>query len=395
MGRKTYENIPTLNNRQVICLSNSGDSGITLDDIDIIAKYDKIFIAGGAQIYKLAFEKENYIQKVHLSIIRGIYKCDTFFNINWLKDFVIIEHIKYTEFDHYILQRTSKSESQYINLLQDILNTGIIRKGRNGNTKSVFGKHLEFDLRNGFPLLTTKKMFFRGIIEELLFFLRGDTDTKILEEKGINIWKDNTSKEFLEAKGLPYKEGIMGPNYGYNWRFFNAPYDKINAKPTEEGIDQLKNICELIKSDPTSRRIFMTTFNPSQVEECSLHPCHSIVLQFYVEDTFLDMYAYSRSADMFLGIPFNIASYACMLSIIAKVSNLIPRNLIIGIGDAHIYEEHYDKIYEQIKRLPYKFPTLSIEKEISNVEDIEKLQYKDFSLKEYNYHPSIKAKMIA
>ena len=310
------------------------------------------------------------------------------------------ENIIYTQFN-----RVSHGERQYLNLLSNILKNGELRSCRNGNTKSMFGNHLKFDLRNRFPLLTTKKMFIRGIIEELLFFLRGDTDSSQLEDKRVNIWKGNTSVDFLTQKGLPYSSGVMGPMYGYQWRRFGAPY-KIDCNGTpisdeqlpanyNRGIDQLSNVIRMIKTDPTSRRILMTDYNPEQAEQGVLYPCHSIILQFYVQDNYLDMFCYNRSQDTFLGVPFNIASSSLLQIIIAKVTGLIPRYFNLSMGDTHVYESHIDAANEQLNRVPYKFPEITITKELNNVEDIENLVYSDFLLVDYNSHPSIKAKMIA
>ena len=266
-------------------------------------------------------------------------------------------------------------------------------------------------------------MFLKGIIEELHFFIRGDTNSKILEEKGINIWKGNTNREFLDANGFKdRKEGEMGPMYGSIWRHFNylsnekEKYDLQNSKRVEFNyksynkdnmsyttdkiksiefdIDQLKFVINEIKTNPTSRRILMTSFNPSQVNEGVLYPCHSITLQFYVQDGFLDMFCYNRSQDLFHGVPFNIASSSLFLMIIAKLTNLIPRYINISMGDVHIYETHIEAINEQIKRMPYIFPKIQLP-EFNTLEEVEKLNYKDFTLIEYQSYQSIKAEMVA
>jgi thymidylate synthase len=266
-------------------------------------------------------------------------------------------------------------------------------------------------------------MFLKGIIEELLFFIRGDTNSKILEEKGINIWKGNTNREFLDVNGFKdRKEGEMGPMYGSIWRSFNSlssekektylqdskhvnfhykSYNKDNmsyntgeVESINFDIDQLKFIINEIKTNPTSRRILMTSFNPAQVNEGVLWPCHSIVLQFYVQDGFLDMFCYNRSSDIFLGNPFNIASSSLFLIIIGKLTNLTPRYFNLSLGDAHIYETHIESITEQIKRMPYKFPRIQLP-EFSTLEEVEKLTYKDFKLMDYQSYESIKVEMIA
>jgi thymidylate synthase len=287
-------------------------------------------------------------------------------------------------------------EHQYLSLIKDILENGFKKDGRNGDTLSVFGRHLKFDLRDSFPLLTTKKMFTKGIIEELLFFIRGETDTKVLENQNINIWKPNTDRKFLDSLGrYDSNEGDLGTMYGYIWRHFGAPYDKTNNKPLNgEGIDQLQNVVDKIRKDPNSRRILLTTYNPSQVDEGVLYPCHSITIQFYVEGGFLDMFCYNRSSDVGLGLPFNIASSALFLMIIAKLTNLKARFMNLSLGDCHIYVSHKVALAEQIERLPMKFPTIIIP-DIKEIEDVEKLTYKDFEIVGYECHPAIKMEMIA
>lgn len=293
------------------------------------------------------------------------------------------------------MKRTSNGEQQYLNLLKDILANGRWREGRNGKTCSLFKKDLVFDLRNGFPLLTTKKMFFRGVVEELLFFMRGETNSKKLEEKNVNIWRGNTVREFLDSIGMKdRKEGILGPCYGYQWRFFNAKYDEENAKPLEKGVDQLNNVINLIKTDPNSRRIMLTSYNPAQVHLGVLPPCHSVFIQFYVDREYLDMYAVNRSSDVFLGLPFNIASYALFLSIVAKITNKTARMLHITLGDTHLYENHVTPALEQVKNRPFQFARV-VMPSINNLDDLESLSARDFSLVDYKSAPVIKADMVA
>ena len=405
VGRKTAEFLPKLLDRKIICLSRNINLNTSewKNDVLLVNKLDKIdysagniIIAGGESIYELAFSHPSLVTKVHMSIIKGEHIIDTSFNMEWLKNFVIIQKIEFDEFIHYVLIRTSNGEHQYLDVLKNILLTGEKRLSRNGETISIFKNDMKFDLRNGFPLLTTKKMFLRGIIEEFLFFLRGDTDSTILSEKGIRIWEKNTSEEFISSLALPYSKGVMGPMYGYQWRFYNAEYKLDNGRPinNKEGIDQLADVIHLIKNDPTSRRILMTTYNPSQANLGVLYPCHSITIQFYVQNEFLDMFCYNRSQDFFLGVPFNIASSSLLLMIVAKLTNKIPRFFYITMGDLHIYSEHINQVETQIKRMPYVFPTLQIP-DIKNLKDIDTLTEKDFILSDYRFHPQIHAEMIA
>lgn len=407
VGRKTAESLPNLSGRVVYCLTRKDNLDTDKNDCKLFRTFEealtdaqklgkKIFVAGGAEIYNYVLNKLPWtVRNMHVSQIEDNSPCDrfcTFSPRNW----TIKERSVYPGFVHEVWTLGIHQEQQYLELLGKVLNFGVARMGRNGETKSLFGEKMVFDLTEGFPLLTTKKMFFRGIIEELLFFLRGDTDSKLLEEKGVNIWKGNTKREFLDNLGMVDREqGIMGPLYGYQWRFFNAKYDETTGKPLEEGIDQLKQVIDTIRVDPYSRRILMTDFNPLQAQQGVLYPCHSLLLQFYVSGGYLDMSCYNRSQDTFLGTPFNIASSALLLMIIAKVTNLVPRNLHMNLGDVHIYKQHYDSALGQIERRPYPFPKLTIKKDLQSLADIEALQFEDFSLQNYQSHPAIKAEMVA
>lgn len=412
MGRKTVQSLPKLSGRYIICVTKNSNLDTTtfknkcttaksvrnsLEIAKLTFPNRKIFVAGGAEIYNEALnEMPNEIENLHISFMHRDFHCTRYISFpmsNWV---IKKEEVK-EEFVHKVMKYApTNGELQYLNVLNEVRYRGNVRKGRNGETRSLFTKHLSFDLRDGFPLLTTKKMFMRGIIEELLLFMNGGTDSKILEEKNVMIWKGNTDREFLDKLGMTErKEGVMGPMYGYQWRFFNATYDEENARPQTAGVDQLRNVINLIKNDPHSRRIMMTTFNPAQLHLCVLPPCHSIILQFYVDGEYLDMFCYNRSQDLFLGTPFNIASSSLLLTIIAKICNLTPRTMNITMGDAHIYEEHYEAVEKQISRRPYTFPYLSIEQDLNDIKDISLLKASDFKIVDYQSHSSIKAKMVA
>lgn len=294
-------------------------------------------------------------------------------------------------------------EQNYLKLLSHILEQKP-KGGRNGLTRSLFGPQLEFQLnRNGapiLPLLTTKKMFLKGIVEELLFFIRGNTNTKDLENKGVNIWRGNTSLEFLKSRNLDYKEGDMGPMYGFNWRHFGEGTNYNGCECKYQGYDQLRELIKGLICDPNSRRHILTTFDPSSVDKCVLAPCHGIAIQFYIDDNRLDCKFYMRSTDMFLGAPFNIASYGLLTILIAGCLKLQPGRLIMTMGDAHIYEDHMFAVKTQIERVPYPFPSIDILGEVpnSNVDKIinflENLQFENIVVKEYTSHPPIKAPLI-
>lgn len=276
----------------------------------------------------------------------------------------------------------NKEEQSYLDLLNNILISGDDRLDRTGvGTKSIFGTSLRFSLENNkLPMLTTKKMFKKGVIEELLFFIRGETDSKKLEAKGVNIWKGNTSREFLDKRGLHHlQEGQMGPMYGHLWRNFN-------------GVDQLKNALHLIKTDPSSRRIMVTAYDPSLSSKSVLDPCH-LFFQFYVNKGKLSCQWLQRSVDYFLGASFNIMSYSILTHLMAKASGLKAGELIFVGGDTHLYKSHLEQAKEQISREPYEFPTIKIEKDISSIEDMEKLSLEDFVIEGYQSHPAIKAEM--
>lgn len=409
-GRKTIESLPYLSDRTIFCISNmfktlKSEKNVVcmFNSINDAIKYainceKKIFIIGGGEIYKEIFKKYKEKISLHISFIKTEYDCDTYFDLDFLKEFYISKKDEFDMFMHCEMTYYKYGENQYIDLLKDVLQNGERRIGRNGEVISDFCKHLKFDLRNGFPLLTTKKMFLKGIIEELLFFIRGETDSKLLEAKGINIWKGNTTREFLDANGFKNrKEGEMGPMYGSIWRNFNQlAEDELNDNNSsiKFGIDQLQNVINEIRNNPTSRRILLTTYNPSQVHLGVLYPCHSITIQFYIQNEFIDMFCYNRSSDLFLGLPFNIASTSLLLFIIAKITKLTPRYVNISLGDVHIYGNHEKAVQEQIMRIPFVFPTIELP-EIKELEDIEKASWTDFKLENYSFHPSIKAEMVA
>jgi thymidylate synthase len=272
-------------------------------------------------------------------------------------------------------------ELSYLSLLKHILENGSKKEDRTGiGTLSVFGTQLRFSLENNkVPILTTKKMFLKGVIEELLFFLRGDIDTKKL--KGVNIWKGNTSRAFLDKRGLKdLPEGDMGKGYGYQWRKFGGK------------TDQIKSLIQGLKNDPNSRRHLITAWNPNELDECALPPCH-MMYQFYVDNNNLSLLFNMRSVDLFLGLPFNLLSYAALTHIVAKLTGLKAKELIFVGGDSHIYLNHLEQVKLQLSRTPYEFPELYIDKEFETIEEAEKLKFEDFRINNYKYYPAIKAEM--
>jgi len=291
------------------------------------------------------------------------------------------------------MNKINKDEETYLNLLKDILENGQIRDTRNSITISDFSKKIDFDISESFPLLTTKKMYWKGICHELLWFIHGKTDSKILENNDVNIWKGNSSREFLNSVNLNnYREGDIGPMYGFQWRHFNTEYKGCDYNYEGLGYDQLQNCIDLIKNDPTSRRIFMSAWNPSVLNKSVLAPCH-LSYQFYVSnDNYLSCILYQRSADSFLGLPFNIASVSLLVYILANMTEKKPGKISIVIGDAHIYKDHIEAVKQQLERKPFPFPRLRIKNKHNNINDY---VYEDFEIINYECHSPIKAKMIA
>lgn len=401
VGRVTAENMPILESRILFIVGSNEAYFNSVEDAVTCAISNhprkKIIVIGGKQIYDHVFLNMNHlISKIYLSVLKDDnYEIDTYLNqtpSEIQEKFNIIETMEFKSFHHYtLIPKLLSGEIQYLNLLNDVLENGKSEHGRNGVTLHKFHHSLEFDLTHGFPLLTTKKMFTRGIIEELLFFIRGDTDSKFLESKNVNIWKENTSRSFLDKMGFDeYPEGMMGPMYGYNWRFFGSEYDSHTGKPKSCGIDQFKNVINLIKTDPASRRIIMTDFNPAQAHQGVLYPCHSLILQFFVRDgLYLDMTCYNRSSDLFLGLPFNIASSSFLLEIVANLTGLKASKFYLTLGDCHIYNDHIQQVKTQLSRVPFKPPIVSISKL-----DIDNLTVDNFAVENYHSHGPIQAKMV-
>ena len=284
-------------------------------------------------------------------------------------------------------------EYQYLNLINDILEYGTLEEGRNGYTKFIFGAAMEFSLENNkIPLLTTKKVAWKTCLKELLWFIHGDTNNELLNKQNVKIWDGNASKEYLETRNLHYNHGDLGPIYGHQWRHFNAEYKDCNTDYNGKGVDQLDNIINMLKNPSTrnSRRIIMTSWNPQQLDEMALPPCH-VLCQFNVtnNDT-LSCSLYQRSGDIGLGVPFNIASYSFLTHLIAKHCNLKPGKFIYFLGNAHIYDDHINSLKTQILRQPYNFPTIDI---VNIKNDINDYTIDDFKINNYTYHETIKMHM--
>jgi thymidylate synthase len=427
-GKNTYYKIMNLKDCEFLVVSSSMRSDKTnltiLHNIDYLKNHlytyyndCDIFILGGKNIYDYAIRNIGHINYV-VSKINYNYNCDNVldnfnmyyelyindlpsksFNIKDVKNNIDVEITFYSKYFKH--SKLNIQEQSYLDLLEYVLKHGDRRHTRNAITYSIFGKTLEFDLEH-FPLLTTKKMFLKGIFEELMFFIKGHTDTSELSEKGVKIWEANTSREFLDKMGFKdRKVGDMGPMYGYQWRNFF-------------GFDQLQYCINLLKTDPTSRRIIMTSYNPAQAFDGVLFPCHGITIMFYcnlikstdlVNYYKLDIMMTQRSADLFLGVPFNIASYALLNYLICDhinndqniksqiKNNFIPGRLIMNLGDAHIYNEHYTQVIRQITRNPLEFPSIQIKTPSDG--KLESYTLDDIKVNDYESYAGIIAKMIA
>lgn len=287
-------------------------------------------------------------------------------------------------------------ENQYLNISSDILENGIIKSNRTSiYAKSTFSQFIKHDLQDGFPLLTTKKMFLRGITEELLWFLRGDTNSKSLSMKGVKIWEGNTTREFLDAQGLTYlPEGEIGCAYSHQWRRFGGEHPLIPPTQGCVGFDQVLDVLQKLKQNPSDRRIIINGWCANQLEYMALPPCHVLYVFYYnPEKHSLSCHLTMRSSDHFLGLPFNMASTALMTHIFAKAVGMNVGEVAFTMVDSHLYSNSFDAAKEQISRTPYLPPSLEINKDINSIQDIESLQWEDFNLKNYNSHPSLKVDM--
>lgn len=285
---------------------------------------------------------------------------------------------------------------EYLRVLKDIRENGILKENRTGiDTFFTFGQNIRFNLQDGFPLVTTKKTYFKGIVEELLFFIKGETNSKHLEDKGVNIWKGNTSREFLDQRGLDYlPEGEIGCSYSHQWRNFAGEHPLVPETQGLNGFDQVRDVYNKLISDPTDRRIIISAWCPSQTKYMALPPCHLLyVFNSDPTNNTLNCHLTIRSWDVFLGGPFNIASLALLTHIMGKATGLTPNEICIAAVDAHIYCNHLHAVEEQLSRVPYIKPKVEIDKSFTSFNDVINLSYNDIKLIDYKYHPPIKAPM--
>lgn len=444
MGRKTYFSIPQnfrpLKDRINIVLTRDQQlmkvspvpcnlelsKDVYFTDLKtfnkIYQKYNpNVYVIGGSDIYNYFIDKADklYITQVQtedgkdVKFIDG-QEPDTFIN-NFSSNYKLngISEKYYSVYNdtiplsyrvlYYSLSDKASEEFKYMRLMGDILSSGNRRDDRTGTgTISKFGNQMRFDISQSIPLMTTKRVPFKTIVEELLWFCRGDTDAKILQRKGVRIWDGNTSREFLDKQGLThYPEGVLGAGYGFQWRFFGAKYSHSFADTSQVdasligGVDQLKYVEDLLINDPFSRRIMISAWNPSDFDKTALVPCH-VLLQFYVEEIkgekYLSCQFYMRSNDVFLANVFNVVSYTILTYILAKRTNMKPKEIVYTCGDSHIYSNHIQQVEEQLKREPRPFPKVVVNDSVAT-KDWSQITTDDFELIGYFPYPGIKAPM--
>lgn len=396
VGRVTFEKLPPLPDRDIIVV---GVRYLSLVEAFKKANrdYDKpIWVIGGQQLYTAALREFGYLcDKIYISYINKVYDCDRFFPLD---DNIKLDSVKdYHDFQLLTCSyRRSHDEYKYLETLQHILDNGEICNAddeRTGTgTIKTHGVMMKFNVKDCIPVITTKKIFLKGIFRELEWFLKGQTSAIALSEQGVKFWDANTSRETLDKLGLELKEGDAGPIYGFQWRHFGAEYKSCDDDYKDEGIDQVKELIENIKKNPLSRRHIISAWNPVALKEMALPPCH-ILSQWHVsaDKKYLDCTLYQRSGDMFLGVPFNITSYSLMMYYIAGQTGLIPRTFTHMIGDAHIYLNHIEQVKRQIARTPLPFPKLEVSSDnVPSIDDLDKLP---FNILGYFSWPGIKAPM--
>eukprot|EP00890_Picochlorum_soloecismus_P005797 jgi/Picsp_1/6218/NSC_03572-R1_dihydrofolate reductase-thymidylate synthase len=453
MGRKTWESIPAkfrpLAGRINVVLSKASEAsdiqaGVSdeskmkdvivsnsledamgrLEGPELCNVVETVFVIGGGQVYKAAMESPR-LSAVHLTVVEGDIECDTFM--------VPVDEAKYKlwaassprrdapdgpRYSFLCYTRWSANgdvgggtgmmneevvnslppavipqheEYQYLDMIDSVIREGVYRGDRTGTgTFSSFGRTMRFNLRHTFPLLTTKRVFWRGLAEELLWFIKGSTNAKELSDQGIHIWDGNGSREYLDSIGLTEREeGDLGPVYGFQWRHFGAEYSDMHASYQGQGVDQLAEIIRKIKTNPTDRRLVLTAWNPLALPKMALPPCH-MFCQFFVADGELSCQMYQRSCDLGLGVPFNIASYALLTRMVAQVCDLAPGDFVHVLGDAHVYANHVDPLKEQLKNSPRHLPQLKIN---PDKKDIDAFTFQDFEIVDYKPHKKIEMKM--
>lgn len=406
MGRKTWDSLPVrpLPGRVNVVLSRDSDrkfpgakKAATLTEAIRLCGDKRAFAIGGLGVFEEALHRNVtvYLTRVHADL-----GCTKFFPPlagfrcrGTPKEFPGgVRREGNLEYEFFEYARDGHDEYQYLDLLSKVILEGNRRMERTGvGALSLFGRTMRFDLTGGVvPVFTTKRVFWRGVVEELLWFLRGSTDANALAAKGVRIWDANGSKEFLESRGLGHREtGDLGPVYGFQWRHFGAEYGTMRDDYTGQGVDQIAELVRAIKEDPASRRMVVSAWNPAALDKMALPPCHMFA-QFFVAKGKLSCAMYQRSADMGLGVPFNVASYSLLTHILAHCTGLEAGTFTHVIGDCHVYLNHVQPLRKQLERNPRAFPRVVLDPGQRSVDDIEASH---IELKGYTPHPGIKMEM--
>lgn len=409
MGRRTYESMPrkVFEGKRHACVlsqtARESEGNVTfctsIDRAMFHCKsYEKTFVIGGAP---LIMNLLRHVYTIDLTVLSEEYNCDKFLAYSKEElDMVFAdfdsETVPFSAGVYVRMERRSPrelAEYHYLELMRTCLSEGVFKMDRTGvGRHSIFGHQLRFDLERAFPLLTTKKVFWKGVVEELIWFLRGDTDVKKLQAAGVHIWDGNSTRAYMDSIGITDREeGDIGPCYGWQWRHFGAEYQTAQTDYTGKGFDQIKAILQAISKDKATARAVMSAWNPPDMAKMNLPPCH-VLYQFSVQKDKLCCHMYQRSADVFLGLPFNIASSALLCHIMASMLRLDVGTLHVSLGDAHVYDNHVDQCFEQLTRTPRHPCTLTILEPIE-FDTLNTLEAKHFRLNDYHPHPSIKAEM--
>jgi len=418
MGSGTFKSIGRiLPNRLNVILSkkevktvNSTNDKIILNTLSEALSYgfsnksiERIFVIGGQDIYREAIVNE-YLRDIYTTQIMGDYRCDRIFTIfgpGSFYEYMVEPYRQYNDYQYrYVTYRNmtfsqiNESEEQYRNLVNYIINFGDRTKFRNGYGQYIFeATTLRYDLREGFPLTTIRSLPLRSIFSELIWMLSGSTDVLDLKKRGCHIWDANSSRGFLDSNGKSHlKEFDVGPTYGFQWRHFGAIYVDCKTNYKGLGFDQLTNLIENLKYNPESRRHVVSLWNPRDIDDAALPPCMYEFVFNVGNRTYLDMDVRIRSSDVAVGLPWNIASSALLLTMIATVTKYIPRKLNITLDNAHIYEQNLEKLQNVIKRTPKMYGRLSV---IRIPDEVTNFQFTDFELTNYNPHPGVNFDMVA
>jgi dihydrofolate reductase/thymidylate synthase len=409
MGRLTWESLPMelrpLSGRTNVVITSdtihdNEPHHVFLDIDDCIAFFSKSykpmtkFVIGGASIYR-QFLQRNLISRIYLTKINRDYKCDQHLYIPHTLDMGIVCQSKHPHISYHKYAIANYEETQYLNLMQHILEHGEKRSDRTGTgTLSVFSRELRFDLSSGnIPMTTTRPLSLRIIFEELMWILRGQTDNKILNKKKIHIWDDNTNRKFLDEHKLGhYTEGDIGPSYGFQMAHFGALYDGADQDYSGKGFNQINAVVDQLINNPTSRRILISLWNPTQLNEMALPPC-VYGYQFYVAKNKLSCKIIQRSSDIALAGAHNCTAGAVLVRLLCIITGLEPGELIWSPSDIHIYLNQIEAVKKQIKRVPHQYPTLIVRKPKEN--NISSFEYSDLTLLNYEPHARIKFEMNA